>query len=296
MICDKFTPIVTKTAPPPTPTPGTVSTDPKTGCAGLSGELLNVCTEHNVERAKHGVPNLTWDATLAANAAAWVKGCHTQKDDKGNEFFCHQHKPTADNSFGCGNDANYKYGENLSWSSPPPGRTGAKVVDDWYCEIEVYDFNNPTFGNGGVTRGCSGADNPNKVVGHFTQVVWKATTKLGCAQNTCSISGTQHVLWACEYDPPGNFNVNQPGVLAANVPKPVIQGLRARIMAANATQRPTTVMSDVDLYDVPGGNGKKIGILRKGQKLTLMTCKTDNWCQVTGGWVWGSFITRDGKL
>lgn len=52
----------------PTPVANT-----RDGCAGLSGELLNVCTEHNVERAKHGVPHLTWDPTLAANAAAWVK-------------------------------------------------------------------------------------------------------------------------------------------------------------------------------------------------------------------------------
>jgi hypothetical protein len=275
----------------PPPVAG-VPTDPKAGCSGLSGELLAICTEHNTKRALHGVPNLTWDATLAANAAAWVKDCHTQKDKDGNEFFCHQHKPTQQNNFGCGTDANYKYGENLAWSSPPPGRTGTKTVDDWYCEIDApYDFDHPSLGNGGVTHGCSGADNPNKVVGHFTQVVWKATTKLGCAQNTCSISGTQHVLWACEYDPAGN----DPGALAQNVPRLINKTFHIRRIASS-TQRMTTVMKDVDLYDQPGGKGKKISVLRKGQKFALLTCKTDNWCQVTGGWVWGSFLTRDGAL
>jgi hypothetical protein len=292
LICEKRSavipapPIVVKKEEPKKEEPKKEEpSDPKTGCSGLSGEDQAICVEHNEKRALHGVPNLTWDPALAKNAAAWVKGCHTQKDKEGNTFFCHQSK-----NFGCGSDTNYKYGENLSWGSPT--RTGTQAVDGWYCEIEVYDFDRPVLG-GGVTHGCSGTANPNKVTGHFTQVVWKATTRLGCAKNKCSIDGTSHDLWACEYDPPGNFNANQPGVLSQNVPRP-IKTFRSR-RHVTSIQRVTTVMSDVDFYDQPGGSGKKISVLRKGQKLDLLTCRADNWCQLTGGWVWGSFITRDGS-
>jgi hypothetical protein len=69
-----------------------------------------------------------------------------------------------------------------------------------------------------------------------------------------------------------------------------------------------TVTSDVDVYDVPGGNGNKIGILRSGNKYKLATdnglpagpgttCKPKDWCHLVipevkggNGWVWDEFL------
>jgi hypothetical protein len=54
-----------------------------------------------------------------------------------------------------------------------------------------------------------------------------------------------------------------------------------------------TVNGDVDVYDVPGGVGTVIGMLRQGSQVPLGVCRDDRWCQVTGvGWVWGDFLTR----
>ena len=60
------------------------------------------------------------------------------------------------------------------------------------------------------------------------------------------------------------------------------------------------VTGDVDVYDVPGGGGKVIGMLEggEGQKVQLGSgCKGDNWCNIvwSGGpggkaWVWGDFL------
>lgn len=80
------------------------------------------------------------------------------------------------------------YGENLFMGS---GR---------YNEIADYDFDNPVYDN---------------KVGHFTQMVWKDSTMLGCGVATCG----DQTLWVCRYSPPGNFNVDTPGVLAEQVPR-----------------------------------------------------------------------------
>ena len=167
-----------------------------------------------------------------------------------------------------------------------------QAVDEWYCEINVYDFDHPAV-RGGTTFGCD--NNPDKVTGHFTQVVWRGSSKLGCARNTCSLGGNSGTLWACEYDPPGNFNADQPAVLNQNVPKP-LQGFAhaAHVPESSyAPQKTTAIISDVDLYDIPGGVGRVIGILRQGQKFPLIGCRADDWCQISEGWVWGSFIMRN---
>ncbi|THH21481.1 hypothetical protein EW146_g94 [Bondarzewia mesenterica] len=79
------------------------------------------------------------------------------------------------------------YGENLA------AGTGdysiANAVKDWTDEVSQYDASNPQ---------------PS----HFTQVVWKATTQVGCAVQSCSgIFDASYGLakfYVCEYSPAGN--------------------------------------------------------------------------------------------
>ncbi len=80
------------------------------------------------------------------------------------------------------------YGENLAWASYDLGEEG--TVKFWYDEEPLYDYNNPGF---------------SSVTGHFTQVVWKGTTEIGCGYaSDCNNSGMKYV-WVCQYNPPGNI-------------------------------------------------------------------------------------------
>ncbi len=72
------------------------------------------------------------------------------------------------------------YGENIFMSSPP--RSCSDAVQAWYDEIKSYDFNNPGFSSS---------------TGHFTQVVWKSSERLGCGHANGYIS--------CNYSPAGNM-------------------------------------------------------------------------------------------
>jgi hypothetical protein len=96
--------------------------------------------------------------------------------------------------------SHYDAGENL-WMGTG-SLNGESATDAWYNEITAYDFNNPGFSSG---------------TGHFTQVVWKDSTKIGCGFKKCGTLGrmTNANFLVCEYLPRGN-NVG-PGFFAANV-------------------------------------------------------------------------------
>jgi hypothetical protein len=56
-----------------------------------------------------------------------------------------------------------------------------------------------------------------------------------------------------------------------------------------------TVTSDVDVYDVPGGGGKVIGILRQGDVVKVITaCPSDDWCALADGrFAFGQFFKNN---
>jgi len=63
-------------------------------------------------------------------------------------------------------------------------------IDAWYEEISDYSFSDPGFSEG---------------TGHFTQVVWVASTEIGCAWVACNgQNGTPGSYLMCEYQTAGN--------------------------------------------------------------------------------------------
>lgn len=121
---------------------------------------------HNDYRQKHGAPPLVMDERLNNLAQNWANRMAAT-----GQF---QHRP------------NNKFGENLAYyeNVKVDGRT---PVQGWYDEIEFYDYNRPVF---------------SEKTGHFTQLVWKSTRKVGCG--VAQARGGR-VYVACNYDPFGNM-------------------------------------------------------------------------------------------
>lgn len=148
-----------------------------------------VLDRHNALRADHCAAPLVWDEEVAASAQAWSARCKQE------------------HATGTG------LGENLAGNQAGDALTTLETrVDKWYSEIANYDFANPDFALN---------------TGHFTQVVWRASSKLGCGVTQCP---TDDFPWAdkeadaepvtflvCRYAESGNIT----GAYPENVlPKP----------------------------------------------------------------------------
>lgn len=129
---------------------------------------------HNVERRRVGTPPLQWDDALAVEAGVWAR----ELVDTGRW----EHDP-----------AQHGHGENLwtGWGSRV--WTPEEMVADWAAEKR--DYVRGVFPNVSRTGEWT-------AVGHYTQLVWRGTTHVGCA---IASRGNRSVL-ACRYSPPGNVD------------------------------------------------------------------------------------------
>lgn len=130
-------------------------------------ELLD---RHNKYRCMHKTPLLEWDAEVAAMAQR-----HADKGQMGHS----SRSERTINGESCG--------ENIAWGMPT--YSGLQSTDAWYDEIK-----NTPGGKGKVTGFGGGT-------GHYTQVVWKGSTKIGCGRGKANNGD----LWVCQYCPAGNF-------------------------------------------------------------------------------------------
>lgn len=131
----------------------------------MSGpEMAEILAAHNEARRRFRVPVLAWGTELAEQALRCVE------ENRGRSF---RH---CDSGFG----------ENMYASTNP--RPPAEAVRAWMDEEVDYDDRRDR---------CR-----DFACGHFTQVVWSATRRVGCARGPGE-RGWINVI--CNYDPPGNY-------------------------------------------------------------------------------------------
>ncbi len=129
---------------------------------------------HATARAVVGVPPLAWSEDLAA-------GARLQAEDLAREGrFDH----------GGRNAAPRGVGENL-WAGTRGGFSYGEMVAAWLDESRDYvNVPAPRFSRTGTWQD----------VGHYSQMVWRHTTEMGCALAT----GSSEDVLVCRYAPAGN--------------------------------------------------------------------------------------------
>ena len=146
-----------------------------------------IVATHNKWRAEAGVPTLSYSADLAKSAQLWANHL------KQSRHCDMQHS-----------NANGRYGENLYWTSPLIWSDGRKelrkvspteVIDSWGNEKADYDL---------ALNACKAG----AVCGHYTQIVWRDTLKVGCGMAACNDNHEQ--VWVCHYSPAGNISGESP--------------------------------------------------------------------------------------
>ena len=144
------------------------ATQPVPGATPVVGDSIaqRFVAAHDQLRANHCAGPLAWSPRLAEVAQQWANTLR----DRGCMF----------------GHSNGSYGENLA-----AGTIGAldpeATVRMWYDEIADYRFPDGGF---------------SMKTGHFTQLVWRGTTQVGCGHSQCNGND----IWVCEYDPPGNYD------------------------------------------------------------------------------------------
>jgi uncharacterized protein YkwD len=140
---------------------------------GSATTINQILTLHNNLRTKYRAPALKWNTTLAASAQSWTNQCK----------FSHDVTTLR----------RLNYGENLAVVNGPPSYdvwpTGIK---GWSNEASLYNFAAPGY---------------TPAAGHFTQMVWKGTTQVGCGRTpNCQVAGFgPGTMYSCRYSPPGNY-------------------------------------------------------------------------------------------
>ncbi len=143
-------------------------------CNGLVDENLSqlasdMLFHHNLIRRTvkfhsqdpNPLPQVQWNDSLATTAQTWANGC----------VFAH-------------NTERGPLGENIAAGGP----SSVELFNLWAAEDVYYNY---------ATNSCAS----NKICGHYTQLVWRDTTEIGCGIATCGFG----IYLVCNYSPPGNF-------------------------------------------------------------------------------------------
>lgn len=134
---------------------------------------VRLLVPHNAERARHGVAPLVWDARLAAAADRYAA------ELAATGRWGHSDKATRPGQ-----------GENL-WMGTRGAFSPEQMVEGWLSERRYYRHG--VFPH--VSRTSNWAD-----VGHYSQIIWRGTTHVGCAIR----SGRGNDYLVCRYAPHGN--------------------------------------------------------------------------------------------
>jgi hypothetical protein len=159
----------------------------------LSQALIDAfVAAHNAARARTDLdplpdpplPPVSWDAMLADAAYNYLSLCEVDGD-----LVAHNDDRTQDYAALGGSDY---VGENI-YASSGTSVEPSDAVDSWMSEQSEYDY----------------ADGDFSEAGHYTQVVWRSSVRIGCAIVNCPNARYSNTV-LCDYAPGGNLGGQKP--------------------------------------------------------------------------------------
>ncbi len=131
-------------------------------------EITEIIDKHNHYRTNAGIPLLEWSDELAEYAYKWGKQLVKTNSNL-------KHRPSS---------GKWKriYGENL-FKGTTSYHKASDAVTSWASE-KIY-FTKTNW----------------EKAGHYSQIVWRNTTKVGCAK----VEHKGSIIVICNYNPPGNY-------------------------------------------------------------------------------------------
>ena len=206
-----------------------------------AAEQETILALHNQYRAAAGVAALVWDDQLASDAQTWVDALVVRGGTLAHSNPADPNDPDTGHAKG--------EGENLAG-----GQSAATAPTQWYEEKPLFDAASNKSGFNDT--------NPDWVNwGHYTQMMWGATTKIGCG----TAPGPQFQITSCRYSPPGNFDGQLPypgadtlqvGAVATTVAAPDSSAAPATtVEPISESAAPTTTPPTESPTDTPAVTG-----------------------------------------
>lgn len=134
------------------------------------------------------LPQLSWDSGLARKAQDWA-----------DTLACRPAK-----SFSHGDT-----GENIAWTTSRTQHSDLPSWDNVEDQMEQMWTEMRFVGYDQLRNFGNGKNSDGQAYGHFSQMAWAKTTKVGCGINLRKLDGKSDLITVCRYFPKGNKK-NQP--------------------------------------------------------------------------------------
>ncbi|KAL3842073.1 hypothetical protein ACJMK2_020138 [Sinanodonta woodiana] len=148
-----------------------------------ANEIEVIVDEHNRVRREVSATNMlkmSWDDEVAFVAQRWAENCQIAHDLNYNRYVY----------------GRFSVGQNLAWGNFK--MTWSQAIKLWADEKAYYTY--------GSNVGAG-----DKEIGHYTQMVWAQSVKIGCGYANCA--GTHY--YVCNYAPGGSLDNLNPYIMGA---------------------------------------------------------------------------------
>ena len=158
----------------------------------ISSDAQQMLATHNQIRRQLSLPDLRWSNQMEVYATEWALFLSNEANC---DLFYRGSTGLPLHKNGIGENL-YKHAATtrVDGDRSVDNIDARDVVLEWARESVDYDYGSNECGLG---KSCD----------HYTQLVWRDSSVVGCGAASCP---GKEQIWVCNYDPPGNFSKQRP--------------------------------------------------------------------------------------